>query len=53
MIVIGKKVKAGKIQHLEIGKEYNVSEESAKIKIKNGQAELPKKKTTKKKTDKE
>lgn len=48
MKVYGKKVKSGKIQHLQIGKEYNVSEEKAKQLIDNGQAEQ-KKTTTKKK----
>ena len=55
MIIIGKKVKAGKIQHLVIGKEYEVAEHSGKAMCKNGQAEekgaaKPAQKTTKKKS---
>ena len=44
MLVIGKKVtKAGKAQHLKVGKSYDISEEHAKFMIANGQAEYPKK----------
>ena len=55
MIVIGKKVKAGKIQHLVIGKEYEVAEHNGKAMCKNGQAEekgaaKPAQKTTRKKS---
>jgi hypothetical protein len=41
MKIKGKKVKAGKTQHLVIGKEYEMSEAKAKILISNGQAEKP------------
>jgi len=52
MIVIGKKVKEGKTQHLMIGAEYKVSEEVGKLIIGNGNAELKgaKKPEAKKKT---
>ncbi|GEM_PF-1555844 len=52
MIVIGKKVKEGKTQHLMIGVEYKVTEEVGKLIISNGQAELKgaKKPEAKKKT---
>ena len=39
MIVIGKKVTEGKSQHLEIGKEYEVTEEVGLLIIGNGNAE--------------
>lgn len=50
MIVVGKKVKTGKEQHLVIGKEYDLPEAKAKLLIANGQAEAKgsKKKTAKK-----
>lgn len=41
MKVYGAK-KHGKISHLVFGKEYEVSEETAKILVKNGQATLDK-----------
>lgn len=55
MIVIGKKVKAGKIQHLEIGKEYEVAKHTGEAMCENGQAEekcaaKPAQKTTRKKS---
>tara|TARA_Y100000593_G_C4143160_1_gene253300 strand:- start:60 stop:212 length:153 start_codon:yes stop_codon:yes gene_type:complete len=37
--VKGKKVKAGKVQHLKVGQEYTVTEEKAKMLKANGQAE--------------
>lgn len=40
MIVVGKKSKPGKPQHLKVGQEYEVGEEMGNILIKNGQAEL-------------
>lgn len=39
MKIVGKKVKAGKPQHLVVGKVYEVSEKMAKALIANGQAE--------------
>lgn len=39
VIVKGKKVKDPKKQHLKEGKEYIVTEETAKLLFKNGQAE--------------
>lgn len=55
MIVVGKKVKPGKVQHLRIGQEYEVSQKDGEMMIKNGQAEKKgaKKKSTKKKVEKD
>ena len=38
VVVVGVKVKQGKPQHLEIGKEYTMTESNSKLVIKNGQA---------------
>jgi len=40
--VKGKKVKSGKLQHLQVGKTYEVTEEKAAALVKNGQAEKSK-----------
>ena len=41
--VIGKKSKAGKAQHLTIGKSYDMPYSKAKLLIKNGSCDLSKK----------